>query len=223
MTDRAHGKLSEMSDSAGQELAESKIGLHDAERWAAAQTLADLGELTALWLEGTVGLVPGTMPGYGPDEETTNLIPILAASNRAGLVTIVSQPGEEPTLGSDGELWTQRAAVEGFASADTLALLRAAVGGTALILMAVPAGGPDSVWETQIPVTLRGEEEVTWFGSVMSHADIADEDVSFGICHPDAVNAICESWQVTIIDPEWGRNDLLSARLEKFATHVTAS
>jgi hypothetical protein len=54
MTNHVRGKLSEMSDSADRELAESEIGLKDAEQWAAARTLADLGELTALWLEGTI-------------------------------------------------------------------------------------------------------------------------------------------------------------------------
>jgi hypothetical protein len=31
------------------------------------------------WLEGTIASIPTAMPGYGPDEETADLIPVLAA------------------------------------------------------------------------------------------------------------------------------------------------
>jgi hypothetical protein len=69
----------------------------DAARWRAARTLADLGELTAQWLEGKIASIPTVMPGCGPGEESAELIPVLAACNRAGYVTTTSQPGEEPT------------------------------------------------------------------------------------------------------------------------------
>jgi len=51
----------------------------------------DLGELTARWLEGSVTSVPGTVPGYGPDEETGLLVPVLAAANRR-FITSFSRP-----------------------------------------------------------------------------------------------------------------------------------
>lgn len=63
--------------------------------WRDARTLADLGELTARWLEGTVGSVPGTVPGCGPDEETGPLVAVLATANRAGFVTSAG-PGRSP-------------------------------------------------------------------------------------------------------------------------------
>ncbi|WP_157881130.1 DUF6919 domain-containing protein [Streptomyces griseoruber] len=69
----------------------------DRRRWRSAHTVADLGELMALWLEGELRSWPGYMPGCGPDEETTHLIPSLAALNRAGFLTIASQPGETGT------------------------------------------------------------------------------------------------------------------------------
>ena len=97
--------------------------------------LADLGELTARWLEGTIASIPTVMPGYGPDEETADLIPVLAACNRAGYVTTGSQPGEKPGRGHDGRLWTQRAAVQGFAGAAAVAALRACTAGTPLIVL----------------------------------------------------------------------------------------
>jgi hypothetical protein len=54
----------------------------DAGCWRAARILADLGELTAQWLEGTIASIPTVIPGCGPDEKTADLIPVLAACNR---------------------------------------------------------------------------------------------------------------------------------------------
>lgn len=131
-------------------------------------------KLTAQWLEGKIASVPGC--GGGPDEETEALIPVLAACNRAGFVTTVSRPGEEPTAGYDGELWTQRAAGEGFAAAATLEALRSHTAGTRLILIAAPADRPEPEWQTQIPVTLDDDRENTWFGSLLARRDIEDAD-----------------------------------------------
>jgi Domain of unknown function (DUF6919) len=177
----------------------------DAERWRAARTLADLGELTAQWLEGTIASIPTVWPGCGPDDETVELIPVLAACNRAGYVTTVSQPGEEPGPGYDGRLWTQRAAVQGFASADAIAALRACTVGTLLIVLVTgPADNMERDQETRIPVTLAGDQENTWFGSHLDRGDIEDDQAGYGICHPDALDALRAAWQVTIIDPQWG-------------------
>jgi len=195
----------------------------DAGRWRAARTLADLGELTAQWLEGKIASIPTVVPGYGPDEETADLIPVLAACNRAGYVTTVSQPGEKPDRGYDGRLWTQRAAVGGFAAADTVAALRACTAGTPLIVLASrPASQRGLRPGNRIPVTLAGDQENTWFGGHLDRRDIEEDQAGYGICHPDAIEAPCAAWQVTIIDPEWGRNDVLWPVLESFAAHHQA-
>ena len=195
----------------------------DAGRWRAARTLAGLGELTAQWLEGKIASIPTVVPGYGPDEETADLIPVLAACNRAGYVTTVSQPGEKPARGYDGRLWTQRAAVGGFAGADAVAALRACAAGTPLIVLAGrPASQHGLRPGNRIPVTLAGDQENTWFGYHLDRAAIEDDQAGYGICHPAAVKALCTAWQVTIIDPEWGRNDVLWPVLESFAAHHQA-
>ena len=86
------------------------------ELWNAPLGLAELGVLTARWLEGAIW---GAWYGDGPpNPETTALVPTLAAVNRAGYVTDFSQPGETYDSGA------QRAAVTGFctfAQADVLA------------------------------------------------------------------------------------------------------
>ena len=55
------------------------------QRWSQPLDLAELGELTAQWLEGSA-----SSPWYGgspPDSETAPLVPFLAAMNRRGYVT----------------------------------------------------------------------------------------------------------------------------------------
>lgn len=98
-----------------------RMSRSDRKLWRSATTLAELGELTARWLEGDIRSRPGYQPRCGPDPETTEtpgLVDVLAAANRAGYLTIGSQPGEPPTEGWDGQLWEQRAAVDGFAHDD---------------------------------------------------------------------------------------------------------
>jgi hypothetical protein len=141
-----------------------------------------------------------------------------SAGDRAGYVTTVSQPGEEPAPGYDGRLWTQRAAVQGFASADAIAGLRPCTAGTPLIVLVTgPADSIERGQESRIPVTLAGDQENTWFGSHLDRGDIEDDQAGYGICHPGAIEALCAAWQVTIIDPEWGRNDVLWPALGSFA------
>ena len=177
----------------------------------AARTLADLGELTAQWLEGAIASQPAYTPGCGPDPETTPLIPVLACCNRAGYVTNGSQPGETGT-GYDGARWEQRAAVEGFASPAVAERIWEAAGPAGLTVIAhAPATLPRwrIRYDQAVPVTTREARPCTWFGAQLSRHHLRDGWTGYGICHPDAVTALCTAWQVTVIDPGWGRNDRL--------------
>ncbi len=182
----------------------------DRKQWAATGTLADVGEVMALWLEGEVKSWPGYAPNHGPEEETTELIPTLAALNRAGLVTIGSQPGESPTLGWDGRLWEQRAAVEGFAGEATTERLRAAAEDAGLWVVRHCTrrrwfgrfrGGAGSV-----PVTASGARVHTAFGGEL---DATEVEFILGGIGDTAMGAVLDGWQVTVIDPAWGRNAVL--------------
>ena len=181
----------------------------DAHLWESATTLPELGELTAQWLEGRIASQPDYAPGYGPDPETEDLIPVLTAANRAGYVTIGSQPGEDCT-GYDGAHWRQRAAVEGFADDRTLERLWAWMA-TAAPEVTVTWSKP-TAWS--VSVTEREGRRYTGFGTVMSAAQIED---AYAECSPPAIAALQEAWQVTIVDPEWGRNDRLWLALAGFA------
>jgi hypothetical protein len=167
--------------------------------WASARTLADLGELTAQWLEGAIASVPGYCGP--PDEETRELVPVLAAANRAGFVTACSQPG------ACGARWEQRPAVEGFADAATLARLWEATEGPPLMRGADRATRFRTSYKTALPVSCRDGRVTTRFGAVLPRRDLSDSWIGYGVCHREAVRAVCGAWQITLIDTEWGRED----------------
>lgn len=183
----------------------------DADRlhWAQARTLSEIGEVTALWLEGAIESTP--THGGGPDPETAVVREVLTACNRAGFITEHSQPG----VPRDRDGSAQRAAVHGFVSpADFPALMNAFADGE-LLITATRAGAPGLDWGPSVVITLDLGEEFTWEGGATSHTGI--EDFYGRVCHEDAVVALCAAWQVTIIDPEWGRNDVLWPRLQRFS------
>lgn len=135
---------------------------HESDRqlWEAARTLADLGVLTARWLEGNIHWLP-LYSSDGPDPETTPLIEPLAEMNRLGLWTDQSQPGEL------GDGWAQRANVGGYADEATANALAAGLLDTDLLLIALPAAlAEDSA--LQIPITREGAAECTWAGRVLA-------------------------------------------------------
>ena len=169
----------------------------DRRSWREARTLSDLGELTALWLEGRIGSQPGYAPGYGPDPETVPLIPVLAAANRSGYLTTASQPGEDGPS-SRGERWEQRAAVEGHV-ADRALLDR-------LVRDARRAGLLTSVAAGHIVVTRVDGRDYTAFGLELKRRDM---NLAWaGISH-QARAEVDQSTRLTIVDPTYGPSDRL--------------
>jgi hypothetical protein len=61
----------------------------------------------------------------------------------------------------------------------------------------------------------RGGEAVTRFSVRLPRRHLRDPHVGYGICHSDAVAALYRAWQVTVIDPVWGRDDVLWPALEQ--------
>jgi hypothetical protein len=124
--------------------------------WGTARSLSDLGELTARFLEGKLSQTPSN---WGPpDPETTALVPVLVATNRASFVTHMSQPGQ-----SAGEYgWEQRAEVSGFAGDEAFGRLMAAAARSDLIITAARAGQENT--GPFYCITRQGEREHTWDG-----------------------------------------------------------
>jgi hypothetical protein len=180
----------------------------DRKLWASARTLADLGELTAQWLEGKISQSPTY---YGPpNDETARLVPVLAAVNRAGFVTESSQPGFPD--GGDG--WVQRAAVSGFADDGTCQRLREIADAAGIECIAVRAAPKRTAYATARVVTTRYGRPCTEFGARTSRRHLAED---FEICHPGVIRAVCDAWQVTLLNREWDCNDDFWPALEGFA------
>ena len=70
-------------------------------------------------------------------------------------------------------------------------------------------------YDRSVTVTMREDRRVTGFGVQLPRRHIRDSWLGYGICHDDALDALCEAWQVTVIDPEWGRPDVLWRVLEQ--------
>lgn len=190
-------------------------GLNHAElaAWAKAATLADVGELTTRWAEGDVLYHPN---GYdeGPAEETRELISALATLNRSGFITSSSQPGLGPVRGADGMMWSQRAAVDDFtdkATADRLEITCPAAG--LIVIRNGPARWRTSYKNSVIVTAAQASgdpitddsayDAYTRFGIHLSRRDVRFEFDGY------AADALLAAEQITVIDPEWGRPDLL--------------
>ncbi|MGP4114683.1 DUF6919 domain-containing protein [Streptomyces sp. 4N509B] len=166
----------------------------DRARWANAASLADLGELTALWLEGKIASQPGYEAGCGPEPETKPLIPVLAAANRAGYFTNGSQPGHAPERGHDGATYAQRAAVDGHvADRSLLDCLTAAARRAGLIV---------DLDREVIVVTTRDGRPVTGFGGRVPRGYM--RRCYSGVIGAGAYRELKQAAHLTIVDPEWG-------------------
>jgi hypothetical protein len=179
-------------------LRDSRMSRRDREAWASAKGLADLGCLTAAWLEGRLRQTP--THGGPPFAETRPYLDVLTACNRAGFVTDGSQAGA-----SDG--WGEcRADVSGLTSDEGLVRLRAAVAQTPLILL-----------------TRRGRrracEPPAGWPAIKGAVWASRRDISFfyGEHCPAATAEVRAAWHVTICDPAYGRNDILWPALARFA------
>ncbi|MFH9203193.1 DUF6919 domain-containing protein [Streptomyces anulatus] len=172
----------------------------DRRRWKTAQTVTDLGELMALWLEGEIASRPGYQPRYGPDEETEHLVPSLAALCRAGYVTTCSQPGSAGR-GADGLWWEQRAAVELVVTdAELLHRLAVAADGAGLLVRVNDHRG-DGVQDEPVIVTTCDGEPITAFGGRISRADMA---IQWPELNRDLYDQITHGTYVSIVAPEYG-------------------
>jgi hypothetical protein len=173
--------------------------LADREVWRQAVTLEAAGELTARWLKGGSEYQAATFTA-SYDEETGPIAATLAHLNRNGLFTKESQPG----LRSGGS--AQRQYVTGFCSADVAAQLLALSTRSDLVTV---AHGPGEASTAAIPVTLDGAEVVTVLGS--SENPVTEEQIQDWAEETNETLALllADSWYVEILDPAWGRNDLL--------------
>lgn len=173
--------------------------LEDRGAWRQATTLAAAGELTARWLEGQSEFQPATFTATY-DDETAPIAVELAALNRNGLFTKESQPGLRTA-----DL-AQRQYVTGFCSAESASELLALSTQSELVTV---AHAPGESSNAAIPVTLDGGEVVTVLGS--SENPVTEEQIQdwAGETNDALALLLADSWYVEILDPVWGRDDVL--------------
>lgn len=181
----------------------------DRHRWRQSRTLLDLGELTAQWLERSITSHPAIRPGHGPDPETTELVPALAALNRAGFVTLGSQPGASNGFDEDGRYWEQTEAVQGLVSGPALLtrILRLARTGYQTVIhpsTARPGLRPDG-----ITVTTCEQQSTTGFGAHLNRRQMRTIYPATSI-HTSAFRELCDAWQITLAAPRSGTSHLFT-------------
>ena len=202
----AQSKSRPLSTGDEEDNASVDVSAEDRELWRAARTVPELGDLMARWLEKAIDYQPCYYGG--PDDETTLLVPCLAQVNRAGFVTHFSQPGEPWGPAYDGRACAQRAAVSGFCSKELRDAILQALLHTDLIVIDSPPG-TDDIYATQVCVSygLCDLENLTVCGAPFSAQNI-DDDYGAAL-HREALLALHQAWQIAVIDPIWGRNDVL--------------
>ena len=173
--------------------------LEDRGVWRQATTLEAAGELTARWLEGGSSYQPGHLAA-GFDDETKPIAAALAELNRNGLFTKESQPG---ILAAGAG---QRQYVTGFCSAATARGLLALSTRSELVTVAHAPGEASSA---AIPVTLAGPEITTVLGSSENPVEEAQIRDWADETNDALALLLADSWYVEILDPVWGRNDML--------------
>lgn len=191
----------------------------DRRLWRSARTLADLGGLMARWLEGGIRTQPGY---YGrTDLDTPELTTLCARLCRAGVVTHQSQAAQSWPDG--GRITQARLFIEAFADDSTVAQLHAACSGTDLRLIANRT--PGRAWfrrgdRDRIPVVTTYDGGVRL--SLTSPIPRRYVDLMWEGIHRDAHAAVLDAWQVAIVDPEWGRNELTHDVLTRGFLEATA-
>lgn len=171
-------------------------------RWGQAVSLSDHAELMVAWLRGEDEQIPCHC--RPPDQETQEIVPQLVQINQHGLVTHNSQPAR------DGGEWEQRAYLDAYGPGELVRLVADAAGQAGLLVWVTDADGreawPGAGW-ARVPVTRSPDGDCTWVGHAMTAGDALprwDEVLS-----PAAAKVFFDAWFISIVDPDWGRPDLL--------------
>lgn len=185
----------------------------DRRAWKGAATLEETGALMARWLEGDIASRPGYQPRYGPEAETEDLVPVLAALNRQGYVTTDSQPGVREFTTS-GAFWFQRAAVTGFVR-DPALVLRLVDAAETAGLKVIVNDFDDAPGHSAAAVTTCDGELVTAFGGALPPGEL---QVMWRGLGRGAYAEITRARQLTLVDTRWGPSALLWDAMDSVVT-----
>jgi hypothetical protein len=182
----------------------------DRRAWAEPTTLSGLGEVTARYLTGEITTHPYHRGPLDPETDP-QLAATLAAFNRAGYVTVASQP-QTDAPGYDGAGWRQRAAVEGFADEATAWRIRQAARREGLLVVAHQGARQRHSAAGGTVCTTRADRPHTNFGTAFTRRELAN---AFDVCSREMVAELMVAWQVTVIDPDWDSADRLWATMAR--------
>lgn len=174
--------------------------------WAAAESVTDLGDLTARWLAGEIQSQPGY---YGPvdvdESDAPGLTEALIACNRAGFLTNSSQCGFDG-LDQRGDRWTQLAAVTGFMDGEASRRLAWTIRDYGF------AAARFSSWDRPVVVTWLNGRAMTRFHAGFTRRVVSGE--MYDGCSRKAISAVMRADMLTVWDPDPGRNTLWQALAE---------
>lgn len=185
--------------------------------WASAETLEDLGDLMAMWLEGDLRSRPGY---YGKtDLDTAELTELCAALCRAGVVTVQSGPGMQwhDDLAGFGR---SRICVEAFTDEGGLTGLRTACDGTDLMVVAHRTPARRLLGRTDGPDIPLVQWDYRTVGTLCHPIDRSYVGTMWDGISREAFAVVVDGWQVAVIDPQWGRSELLLAVLGEWARNA---
>lgn len=170
--------------------------------WREAKSFGELCELNAQFIEGEIDYSP-TYGASSLDEESGPLLTHLAALNRAGILTLGSQPGQDHGHSK------QRAYLDGLALKETALRLDRLSMTSNLYIMTTEPGRYNGC---TMPITIDEFRPHSWGGA--SHLDdetgMFPEVVHFEkYCSPSAMQELSEAWEVCVIDLCWGREQYL--------------
>ncbi|QDN64493.1 DUF6919 domain-containing protein [Streptomyces sp. S1D4-14] len=185
--------------------------------WRDARSIGDLGGAMAGWLEGHIDSQPGC--SAGPDDETLPRVPVLARLNRRGFVTTDSQPGLDD-VAFDGRPWTQRAAVQGYIAVGDPLLPRIIRAARAAGLIVTAHGAGRAVGPRRgVAATRWGSEPHTGFGGRSGRG--WRRSALPGIGRRARRQMAREGVALAVIDPVWGRDDVLWSVLDQAIGYTT--
>jgi hypothetical protein len=180
----------------------AKVSVEEARRqWCEAEMFERLCALTAGFIAGEVPFFP-TWTAPTVDKETSPLRDYLVAFNRAGFLTLVSQPGEPFRPGFDGHCWGQRAFVCGLAQEPVAARIERLTLRTDLQITVYRPGAAGGY---RTPVVARGSRACMWVGDAFFSELAHFEDC----CNRRAMKTLRAACCVSVVDLCWGRREHL--------------
>ena len=164
--------------------------------WRAAHRYRDLCELGALFAQGEIARFPG-WGRRGLDAESRPIAPALAALNRAGFLTLASQPG---ALEVEGRLpRRQRAFVFGFADDRASRALEPLARDASLAVSLAERGAPAP---EPVAVVDLGGEPCAFAGGAPFEIEL---ELFARECGRDAVDDLARMRFASAVDLVWGR------------------